>query len=615
MNQPQERANSKRKVRCLVIQLTRLGDTLQSLMALRAAKQLYPELEIYFLARERFAAAAKNVSWLKEVITLPTESILDPIITKQRTEVETLGELARWVSPLVKERWDFIVNWSYSNSSSFLTALLPGRIKLGYTRRLDGSFAAEDGWSHYIQAIVQGNVEQNIHLTDILTTQLLTALQISLGEPQECGNLAVTSKSFFSLSLENPIWTDPRKKWIGIQLGASHESKTWGVENWASLASLMLDRHPDYSIVLLGGPQDKKKTSYLLEYINQKYGETSPERRRVLSLVGQTDFELWARVVGSCSWIIAGDTAVIHLASVLGTRVLNLSIGGVRFDETGPYGNGHYVIASSLPCDACAGEKNVKHTCREDISAEAVYATWTYAASEWAHNREIKLDEHFSQFGWLDRLGKVRVYRSMIRAADCGGGVVFEPQIKSSIRFCDWMAQVMGHVARAWYCGWTPRIGTELSREYISPGLVQNLRQLDESASALAKTLIEARQVATALSRKSSFLKSDKLMNIDDRFELRALGQKLLDIDTFIDRFGIDSKALLPFIRMFKVLMHNLRGQMLTDLGKESAESYNQLAQGVGILRDWIKHTLDLAKPVAVKGACVISISRGKELV
>ena len=43
--------------RVLVIQLARLGDTLQSLMALRAAKHLYPELKIHLVARERAAAA------------------------------------------------------------------------------------------------------------------------------------------------------------------------------------------------------------------------------------------------------------------------------------------------------------------------------------------------------------------------------------------------------------------------------------------------------------------------------------------------------------------------------------------------------------------------------
>ena len=46
-------------IRCLVIQLARLGDTVQSLMALRAAKQLYPQLEITLLTRETFSDAAK----------------------------------------------------------------------------------------------------------------------------------------------------------------------------------------------------------------------------------------------------------------------------------------------------------------------------------------------------------------------------------------------------------------------------------------------------------------------------------------------------------------------------------------------------------------------------
>ena len=70
----------KKPIRCLVIQLTRLGDTLQSLMALRAAKQLYPHLEIHFLARERFAAAAKRTPWIESVITLPTDTLLGSVL-------------------------------------------------------------------------------------------------------------------------------------------------------------------------------------------------------------------------------------------------------------------------------------------------------------------------------------------------------------------------------------------------------------------------------------------------------------------------------------------------------------------------------------------------------
>src|SRR3954463_14173287 len=88
-------------IRCLVIQLARLGDTLQSLMALRAAKQLYPELEITFVARERFAAAASRVPWIAQVVTLPTDELLAPVLSGEKKDVEMIPELARWLAPLV----------------------------------------------------------------------------------------------------------------------------------------------------------------------------------------------------------------------------------------------------------------------------------------------------------------------------------------------------------------------------------------------------------------------------------------------------------------------------------------------------------------------------------
>ena len=178
-------------VRCLVIQLARLGDTLQSLMALKAAKQLYPQLEIHFLARERFASAARRVPWIEEVITLPTDDLLGPVVRGEAAERQALLGLAQWLSPLIEEPWDLLMNWSYSDASSYLTAMIPATVKLGYTRAKDQAFSCSDGWSHYMQAIVQGRVDQNIHLTDILTTQLLTALQIHVGDPVDAGDQPV----------------------------------------------------------------------------------------------------------------------------------------------------------------------------------------------------------------------------------------------------------------------------------------------------------------------------------------------------------------------------------------------------------------------------------------
>lgn len=608
MSRPSQAAEARRPVRILVIQLARLGDTIQSLMALRAAKHLYPELEIHVVARKRFAAAMERISWIESVTSLDTDSLLGPILAEARSEREGLSELARWLSPLVGRTWDMVFNWTYSEASSYLTALLPARVKLGYSRRKDFSQSVTDGWSHYIQAMVQGDVSQNIHLTDVLTTQLLTALQIHAGDPIEENDAQVTSKSFFDLqpSVVDCL-RDSTRKLIGIQLGAARASKAWSPESWAQVAGYVLERNPETSLVLLGGESEERLEARFLAVL----GSARHNRPvRVHSLVGKTGFDAWATVVGRCQWLFAGDTAAIHLASVLGTRVLNVSVGPVKWTETGPYGNGHYIVSAAEGCEACGTDDPdpAAHSCHARVSPEAVYTAWSYASGEWLHRRQAALEAHSSQLGFKGDLSGTCVHRSRIRTPDEGGGVTYEPLIRRPIQAGEWMAQVMGHVARAWYCGWVPPIGSELRRDEVSPALVRFLRKLDQSAEVLAKICDEAKSTAARLHRRSSSLPSDRVMRVGDRDDLREMGHKLQELEKLMERVIAAEPSLSGFAHMSKVLMHNLSGAHLSDLGKETAESYRQLSQGVALVRDWVKHTLSLARPVAIEGAPVIPL-------
>jgi ADP-heptose:LPS heptosyltransferase len=253
-------ANGLTPLRCLVVHLGKLGNTIQSLMALRAAKQLYPELEITLITQARHSAAALRVPWIHRVITLPTEAIVAPVVTGEKTEQEGMTQLARWLSPQIDHAWDFVINWSFSESSSWLTALLPARVKLGYSRRKDGTLIVLDGWSQYIQGVIQNDVRQNIHLTDVLTTQLLTALQIHVGDPTGEPDATVTSKAFFQLDPElesEAIRKEPTRKWIGIQLGAGATQLAWPAEHWVALCRKILSHHPECSVVLLGNEEEE----------------------------------------------------------------------------------------------------------------------------------------------------------------------------------------------------------------------------------------------------------------------------------------------------------------------------------------------------------------------
>lgn len=587
MNTIQPALQPTAPVRCLVIQLARLGDTVQSLMALRAAKQLYPHLEIHFLVRENFASAAQRIPWIEKVITFPTADILGPLIIGEKNQAEALSHLAQWITPLTKSPWDIVVNWSFSESSSFMNGLIPSKIKLGYTRKPDTSFVGADGWSHYVQGIVQGQIQQNIHLTDILTTQLLTALQIHVGDPIPAGDSAVTSKSFFSLSLTPHsianLIRDRSRKWLSIQVGAGDEAKAWSPEKWAQFINLLTRHHPEYQFFLLGGLKDIPKANEILRSILQKDAVTS--------IVGEANFDLWTSVIGRSQWLFSADTAAIHLASVLGTRVFNLSIGPVRFRETGPYGNGHYVIASLDP--------------NGSPSAEAVYASWAYATDEWTHRRQTSLESHFDRLNLGEHLRAIRVFRSKIRSTQDGGGVVYESILKEPLSLEDWTSMVVGQIARSWYCGWVPPAGHELKRETIGPQLIQQLQQLKSSTEVLSKICKKGRRTALDLHQKSATLKSNKIMTIDHREEFYHLGQSLNELEALIGRLAQTHFPLKTFSQMVKVLMHHLKGDRLTDLGKETADCYQQLDEGVTILRNWIQQTLELVKLRPIRTASI----------
>lgn len=575
-----KQSGPKKPIRIAVIQLARLGDTIQSLMALRAAKQLYPELEITFVCHENMSAAASRTPWIRSVHAFPTDLFLKPILHKARTPENLVPELAAWVEPLVESPWDFVMNWTFSEASSHLTALLPAKLKLGYSRTYDGTFRTLDGWSHYIQAIVQSDTRQSIHLTDILTTQLLTALQVHFGEPQDPGDATVTSKSFFQLDRSDSIsenWNHPGTKWIAIQLDPR---SSWKGIDYAKLASKILRRHDDTSIIILGERESLGIETALMHALEEEISDPEMIEDRVVSKVAQTSFDAWAKVIAGSQWLISSDNAALHLASVLGTRVLNISGKRTRFEETGPYGNGHYVLRNSNP--------------------DAAYAVWTYASTEWQHRRELSIQSHFTNLEIGSALGDLEVYRSKIRPSESGGGVYYEPIFQRQVTLQDWFSQVLSHCARKWYCGWVPEIGQELSRTELSPDLVQSLRKLEEGSFVLDRIYLEASRVATRLHEKASKLKSEKLMKTSDREALADLGSQLQELENLIDRVGNAQEPMKPFVRLTKILLHNAEGEKISKIAESTSEAYKFLRLGTELMREWISHTLGLAKPVAV---------------
>jgi ADP-heptose:LPS heptosyltransferase len=562
--------------RCLIIALTPLETTLEALMALRAATQVYPFLELHLLVQQDQARLIESVPWIESVSSLPRVP---------RGESEFFDrEVKATVRELRQQKWDYLINWTFSEAGSYLNVLIPAKVKFGYSRSSDQKLSACDGWTQFIQGIVLTGVDQNIHLTDILTTQFLTALQIHEGEPKESTHSPLLHKGFFSvranLSLLEPLTQDPARKWMLVDL--TQMPAGWEVVDWAEFATYLLSKHPEYGV--LGVGHDAETVDQFRELVQDCI---DVDDSRLIGRVVLPGSPEWVTLLSRCTWTVSQNTAQIQLASILGTRVLNLSVHPYRHRIFGPYGNGHYVISP-------------QSTSLESPSSEAVYSVWSYGSQEWSHRRQISLECHIRRLGFWDHFDQLSVARSRIRNSTDGGGVVYEAQLERPHSISDWTAQIYGQIARTWYCGWTPPVAQELERKNLSPELIQRVRKVRDATSVLKKVCNEAQRTAIELQGKSQRLRSDRLMPIETRQEIQNLGKKLAELDQLVIRLAEAEATLSGFAQMSRVMMHNLKGSAISDLSEESAQNYQHLLQGITIFEQWVEATLNLVKPTAV---------------
>lgn len=565
-------------VRCLVLQLGGRAELVRSLLALKAAKQLHPELEITLACREQAAELAEQVDWIEEVAALPISAWALPIREGTATAEELLPEAAKRIARLVGGTpWDILANWTFEESASHLAALIPANHRLGYTRRPDLDFSSGDGWSQFIHAFVQQGVPQNIHLIDILTTQLLTALQVRHGDPLEAGNQAATGRDFFtSLRTAGDRILDPDRTWIGIQLNG-----IWNARQWARLAGLMAERHPEIRLVFLGTESERALADDVLKASPATIG-----RERLLNLVGETGLDLWIDCITQCSWIVSHRPLPAMMASILGTRSLQLAEDCSPDFTTAAYGNGHLLLHAT---DASV-----------PLVPEAAYAAWSHAHFAWSHRGNRSFEEHLGALGFENLTGWIDLLVARIRPADEGGGVVYESEFERPLTAQRWLAGVNGQIARLWHCGWNAPEGAEINRSSIRPALLQELRALDESSSVLLRVSREAAKSSRELHQRATQLKSSKIMSVEERSAIETLGRRVLELQKLVERLARADAHLAGFATHLRVMMHNLEGDGIAEVSRDAAHAWQQVERGAELMRSWLKQTLRLARPVAV---------------
>ncbi len=155
---------------------------------------------------------------------------------------------------------------------------------------------------------------------------------------------------------------------IAVQLGASDERKRWTPERFADTVSRLPPELGE--VVLVGATVERSLAARFQHHAS----------RPAHDAVGATSIPELAALLERCRLLVTNDTGTMHVASAVGTRVVDVSTGPVFVHETGPYGEGHLVIEPVIDCFPCAAGSECSHvSCHDSIDPVDVAALVAHA--------------------------------------------------------------------------------------------------------------------------------------------------------------------------------------------------------------------------------------------
>lgn len=330
----------------LIVKLSAIGDVIHTLPSLAALRKLYPEAHITWVVEEAAAGLLKNHPLLDAVLISRRKSWIKSL--RKGEFSRPLRELRTFFRELRQRPYDLVIDFHGLLKSAVIVFLSGSKRKLGYDslQELSGLFYNEK----IPEDMNKHAVDRYLDFPRYLGTNIEKAQFIL---PSDNATQAKVQSLLAKYHLEN-------KKFIAVNPVAYWETKLWDDEKFAGLADLIKTRL-NMEVVFTGSEKEA------IERI------TARMQDKAVNLAGETTLPELAYLYKEALMLITTDSGPMHLAAAVGTPVVAL-FGPTDPQRTGPYGEGHTIIRTDLPCSPCLLKKCPTRKCMQDILPEQVMA-------------------------------------------------------------------------------------------------------------------------------------------------------------------------------------------------------------------------------------------------
>lgn len=356
-------------VDCLVINLTRFGDLLQTQPLLHSLD--HSGLRIGLICQENFANALPLLAHVSKAWALPGAALLRDLEENWQLSYARLRSFAE---DIWQEAQDALVlNLTATVPARLLTKLLAKSLEqqVGFALDPFGFGINRGAWATLASGTTFCRENAVFNMADMfrkMAAPILDKLPPPKTKPTSSGLNPPEAKALAHLKkiLEEsnlPIEACPPAGFLAFQLGASVEARQWPVKYFARLGDLIYKKAK--LIPILTG--SKAEAHLALEYANCAQ---SP----FLSLIGQTNLEELAALLTQVKLLVSNDTGTLHLAAGLGTKSVSFFLATAQPFDTAPYLSNCLCLEPDLPCHPCRFRAPCSQSfkCREIIKPEPV---------------------------------------------------------------------------------------------------------------------------------------------------------------------------------------------------------------------------------------------------
>ncbi len=330
----------------LIVKLSAIGDVIHTLPSLAALRTLYPKAHITWVVEQAAADLVIKHPFLDEVIVSGRKrwgrKLAAGRINGARRDFRVF--LAR----LRARRYDLVIDFHGLFKSAMVVALSGGQRKIGYDslQEFSGLFYNEKIPEDMQKHAVDRYLDFPRHLG-------ATIDKVEFVLPDD----PLADSKALALLAEHGL---DRRAFVAINPVAYWKTKLWDNDKFAGLADGIFEK--------LGLPVVFTGTE-----IEAIVPILRAMRTKGVNLAGRTTLLELAAVYRRAQTVVTTDSGPMHLAAAVGKKVVAL-FGPTDPDRTGPYGPGHTVIRSGLPCSPCLLKKCDSMQCMKEIMPEQVLA-------------------------------------------------------------------------------------------------------------------------------------------------------------------------------------------------------------------------------------------------